>query len=71
MSPAERLATYQHADLMTLLANVYRDAKKRPQPFAPNDFLPAWARVDVAPLSDEELLAKVIGINAQFGGVIA
>lgn len=30
-----------HASLMALLANVYRDRKKRSKPYATNDFLPA------------------------------
>jgi hypothetical protein len=54
---------------MALLANLMSDRKKHPQAFTPSDFLPDWQGAAAAP-SDEELLAKVMGINATMGGQV-
>lgn len=52
---------------MALLANLWADRKKHPQPFTPSDYLPDWSGSEDAP-DDEALLAKVMGINAAMGG---
>ncbi|CUS04243.2 protein of unknown function [Candidatus Promineifilum breve] len=36
------------AALQALVANVNRDAKRRPQPYTLNDFLPEWLRYGAA-----------------------
>ena len=48
----------QTASIMALLANCHRDPKKRPRPFAPDEFMPRAkprrkAAVSVARLTDE------------------
>lgn len=35
-------ADLRNAMLMTLIANIYRDPKKRPEPFTPAEFLPFY-----------------------------
>jgi hypothetical protein len=64
--PEEDRADVRHAHLMTLLANVNRDPKRQPRPWTAEDFLPRWHE-DPVP-TDEQLYAKIIGINAAFGG---
>jgi len=66
----------QRADLRagivsSVIANVHRDAKKRPEPYGPGDFLPKFQengseRVKQSP---EAMLGLVEVMNRAFGGV--
>lgn len=42
--PIETRIDFGFAQLAALLANIHRDAKRRPKPFSPRDFLPQWDR---------------------------
>jgi hypothetical protein len=55
---------------MALLANINRDRKKHPQPFAAKEFLPEWTTPEVerdVP-TDDEIRAAVQAMNKAFGG---
>ena len=69
-SADERRADWRHAAMMTLLANAYRDRDRRPQPFTSVEFLPRWDAEPEPELTDEQLLAKVMVINAAMGGKV-
>lgn len=54
--------------LQATIANVNRG--KRQRPYEPKQFLPQWgrARQTEGPLSGEELLSKIKGLNRNLGG---
>lgn len=35
----QEIEAYRQASMMALIANIYRDSKKRPKPYKPEDFL--------------------------------
>ncbi len=51
-------ADRRHAESMALQANVHRDAKKKPRPFAPDDFMPRKASGEEETMR-ERMLRKV------------
>lgn len=81
----EERADLRNAMLMSLIANVNRDEKKRSDPFTPAEFMPKfWQSVfgassgvtvepakssEPARLTSDQLLAKVAFMNQLLGGV--
>lgn len=73
-TPADRRADWRHAEQMTLLANAYRNPKRRPAPFSHAEFLPAPAApaaADADAPSDDAVRDAVRQMNAAFGGRVA
>lgn len=69
-TPADVRADWRHAEVMTVLANAYRNTKRRPEPFRHEEFVPRWndaPQPDATP-SDDEVRAAVEQLNAAFGG---
>lgn len=54
--------------IASVLAEVNRDRKKRPEPFGPWDFFSSVKRPPRRVMSAEELDAKVSELHAMFGG---
>ena len=59
----------QTASIMALLANCHRDPKKRPRPFAPDEFMPRSRPRRKATVSVERLTDEIIRVG-QSRGVI-
>ena len=64
-------ADLRTADLLALLANVNRDAKKQREPFKPADFVRDWwgERKPVAAVEPKSLLAKFRMLTERVGVV--
>lgn len=56
------------AQLLALFSNVYRDAKKHPEPFKPSDFLPRPVDAPQELTAAPNLRAKIDGVMARLGG---
>jgi len=61
----EERADLRMAMLASLIANVNRDKKRRPNPFLPKDFMPKFEHEEQTP---DQQLAFVEALNAMFGG---
>lgn len=61
----EQAEDVRHAELMMLLANVYRDRKRHPGVFTVADFLPR-----TEPEEEPDLAAKMLAANAALGGKV-
>ena len=61
----ERL-DYRAALICSVIANVNRNPKKRPQPYKPKDFMPKANKAQ----TPEEQLAVVKALNAALGGKV-
>jgi hypothetical protein len=51
---------------MALLAEINRDSKRRPEPFAPADFLPSWAREPKGSADGEAKPEKAGGMDPEY-----
>jgi hypothetical protein len=59
----DRLAPFDRQDhllaqVLTLLANVYRDLKKRPRHYSVEDFLPDPLRSKLLPAEEQRVIAR-------------
>ena len=59
----------QTASMLALIANCHRDPKKRPRPFAPDEFMPRSRPRRKATVSVERLTDEIIRVG-QSRGVI-
>lgn len=59
----------QTASMLALIANCHRDPKKRPRPFAPDEFMPRSKPRRKATVSVERLTDEIIRVG-QSRGVI-
>ena len=59
----------QTASMLALIANCHRDPKKRPRPFAPDEFMPRSKPRRKASVSVERLTNEIIRVG-QSRGVI-
>jgi len=64
----ERL-DFRTGQICAILANIYRDHKRKSKPFTPQDFMPQYATIPKKQTS-EEMLATVKIINQAFGGKV-
>ncbi|MEZ4714310.1 MAG: DUF4035 domain-containing protein [Caldilineaceae bacterium] len=57
--------------LASVLANIHRDSKKKPEAYSPKEFMATYEIGDApsAPLDAKTLLEKVRAINTALGGV--
>ena len=63
----ERLDVWM-ASMMALLANLYRDPKKKRKPYTLRDFMPKWWKPPRTKRNWRDLKAVVEMLNAAFGG---
>lgn len=56
---------WRAALICSILANIYRDPKKKSQPFTPEDFMPGHEK---KAQSREQMLANIKLLHATFGG---
>lgn len=64
-----RRGDVQAAMVATTVANAHRDAKKRKKPFGVAEFMPEyWAADGQSERESQVLMAKVMALNAAFGG---
>jgi len=52
--------------LCAVMANVFRDAKKRPRAFQPSDFMPQKRTT----LTSEQWRQRLVSLNAAYGGEV-
>jgi len=63
----EEWLNYRAGLICSVMANLWRDRKKKVKPFTPQDFMPGVKRERQTP---EQMLATVQMLNAAFGGTV-
>jgi hypothetical protein len=61
-------ADHRAALICAVLANIYRDKKRKSTPFKPEDFMPEYEQKVKKQQTPEEQFAIVKMLNAAFGG---
>ena len=64
---SERARNWRAALICSVLANIYRNPKKKVNPFEPEDFMPNPKKVS-RKMSEQEMLTQLELMNASFGG---
>ncbi len=65
---AEDWLNYRAGLICSVIANVNRDPKKKPEPFTPSDFMPQTKKV-TKEMSQDDLLEQMRLWNAAAGGI--
>lgn len=61
---------YRASIVCAVLANIYRDEKKRRKPFTPLDFMPSGEKPRAKQQTPEQMFRMIKMLNAAYGGKV-
>lgn len=67
---AKRWLDYRAALVCAVMANMWRDTKKKREPFSPADFMPEIETARKARQTPEQIFTTVQMLNAMYGGTV-